>query len=158
MRGEGRQRNGPSPGELVGVARAFGGGSSRTFGEQKEEGVITINLGSFARCRMARHYRRIAFANLPFPPLWFEGGYLNFKKAREGLIGHPANMRRAPSVCQCGTLHNQTDPLPGIVKSANQAVVTSSPPSALIAAPAFTDRGRFCRRVFLLLLPGAVSC
>ena len=23
---------------------------------------------------------------------------------------------------------------------------------------AFTDRGRFCRRVFLLLLPGAVSC
>ena len=91
-------------GELVGVSGTFGGGSSRTFREQKEEGVITINLGRFARCRMARHYRRIAFANLPFPPLWFEGGYLNFKKTREGLIGHPANMLRAPSVCQCGTL------------------------------------------------------
>ncbi len=28
----------------------------------------------------------------------------------------------------------------------------------VIGPPAFTDRGRFCRRVFLLLLPGAVSC
>jgi hypothetical protein len=30
--------------------------------------------------------------------------------------------------------------------------------SAGYRPPAFTDRGRFCRRVFLLLLPGAVSC
>jgi hypothetical protein len=59
---------------------------------------------------MARHYRRIAFANLPFPPLWFEGGYLNFKKAREGLIGHPANMRREPPVFQPGTLPQSNRP------------------------------------------------
>ena len=28
----------------------------------------------------------------------------------------------------------------------------------VIGPPAFTDRDQFCRRVFLLLLPGAVSC
>ena len=32
------------------------------------------------------------------------------------------------------------------------------PAQQVIGPPAFTDRGRFCRRVFLLLLSGAVSC
>jgi hypothetical protein len=97
-------RQTPSTGELS-------RGSSRTFGEQKEQGVITLDLSGFASGLESLSKGNASIAHLPLPSIWFEGADINVKKAWAGLIGH---LRICPScllVQPQFRRYNQTDPV-----------------------------------------------